>query len=79
MQHIPGISCSFTDLAIYIAAFLGAELSSDCLRLTPDSYSSKHAIHLQIKCYFKAQSGKHSAASLVLITRIILSAFKITS
>jgi len=31
------------------------------------------------KCYFKAQSGKHSAASLVLIAGIILSAFKIAS
>lgn len=44
VQGITGISCSFTDLAIYIAAFTGAELGRASSQLTPDSYSSEQAI-----------------------------------
>lgn len=42
MQHIPAISHSVTDWAIYIAAFTGAEFGSDSLCLAPDISSAKH-------------------------------------
>lgn len=43
------VFCTLTDLAVCIAAFKRAQLCSDALQLTPDVYSLKCAIHLQVK------------------------------